>query len=78
MLPSAPWGLININTIHGGGRPAMPAPPQVGAGTSVAAYGPVGALPCQPQDGMTGRATWSMGHFGEVFGAAASEAYVSA
>ena len=25
---------------------------------------------------MTGRATWSVGHFGEVFGAAASEAYV--
>ena len=34
------------------------------------------ALPCHPHDGMTGRATWIMGHFGEVFGAAASEAYV--
>ena len=76
VFPGAPGGLVDINMTHGGGRPAAPAPPQVGVGTSVAAYGPVGALPCHPQDGMTGRATWSVGHFGEVFGAAASEAYV--
>ena len=29
-----------------------------------------------PQDGVMGRATWSVGHFGKVFGATASEAYV--
>ena len=54
----------------------MPAPPQMGAGTSVAAHGPIGALPYHPQDSVTGRATWSVGNFGEVFRAAASEAYV--
>ena len=43
VLPGAPEGLVDVNTIHGGGRPAAPAPPQVGVGTSVAAYGPIGA-----------------------------------
>ena len=48
MLPGAPGGLVDINTIHGGGRPVAPAPPQMGAGTNIAAYGPIGALPCRP------------------------------
>ena len=48
----------------------------MGAGTSVIAHGPIGAPPRNPQDNMMGRATRSMRHFGEVFGAAASEAYV--
>ena len=32
--------------------------------------------PYHPQGGALGRATWSMGYYGEVFEAAASEAYV--
>ena len=48
----------------------------MGAGTSIAAHGPSGAPPYHPQDGVMGRATWSVGHFGEVFGATATEAYV--
>ena len=55
----------------------MPAPPQMGVGTSVAAYGRIGALPCRPQDAALGRVTWSVGHYDEVFGVAAPEAYVS-
>ena len=51
-------------------------PTAIEGGTGVAAYGPIGAPPYHPQDSMTGWATWSVGHFGEVFGAAASEAYV--
>ena len=76
MLPSAPGGLIDIKATHGAGHPLALAPPLMGAGTSVATHGLSRALPYHPQDGMMGRATWSMGHFGEVFGAAASEAYV--
>ena len=34
-------------------------------------------LPCyHPQDTALGRATWSVGHYGEVFGVTAPEAYV--
>ena len=29
-----------------------------------------------PQDAALGRATWSVGHYGEVFGVTAPEAYV--
>ena len=76
VLPGTPGGLVDINAIHGGGRPIAPAPPQMGAGTSVAAHGPIGALPYHPQDDAQGRATWSGGHYGEVFGVTAPEAYV--
>ena len=48
----------------------------MGAGTSVIAHGPGEALPHHPQDGVLSRATWSVGHYGKVFGARASEAYV--
>ena len=48
VLPSAPGDLVDINAIPGGGRPVAPAPPQMGAGTSVAAHGPIGALPDHP------------------------------
>ena len=54
VLPGAPGGLVDVNMTHGGGRSAAPAPPQMDAGTSVAAYGPIGAPPCHPQDSMTG------------------------
>ena len=54
VLQGAPGGLIDTNMTHGGGRPTVPAPSQMGAGTSVAAYGPIGAPPCHPQDSMTG------------------------
>ena len=34
-------------------------------------------MPCyHPQDATLGRATWSVGHHGEVFGVTAPEAYV--
>ena len=75
-LSGAPGGLVDINMTHDGGHPAAPAPPHMVVGTGVAAYGPIGAPPCHPQDSMTGRPTWSVGHFGEVFEATASEAYV--
>ena len=44
-------------------------------GVRIAAYGPGGPPPYYPQDGALGQATWSVGHYDEVFGAAASEAY---
>ena len=45
-------------------------------GTSVASHGP-SEMPCyHPQDAALGRATWSVGHYGEVFGVTAPEAYV--
>ena len=46
--PSVPGGFIDISTIHGGGHPLAPAPPQMGAGTSVIAHGPSEALPHHP------------------------------
>ena len=69
--PSALGGFIDISTIHGGGRPLASEPPRMGAGTSDLAHSLIGASPHHPQDSVTGRTTWSVGHFGEVFGAAA-------
>ena len=46
------------------------------AGTSVTTCGPSGVPPYHPQGGALGQAMWSVGHFGEVFGAMALEAYV--
>ena len=53
----------------------MPAPPPLGAGTSAATYGPGGMQPYHPRGGTLGRAKWNMGHYGEVFEVAVSEAY---
>ena len=41
-----------------------------------AAYSPSGPPPYHPQDSVLGQAAWSVGHYGEVFGAATLEAYV--
>ena len=45
-------------------------------GMRIAAYSPGGPPPYYPQDSVLGQAAWSVGHYGEVFGAATSEAYV--
>ena len=45
-------------------------------GTGVDTHGPSGMQPDHPWGGTLGRATWSVGHFGEVFGVTAPEAYV--
>ena len=45
-------------------------------GTSVAPHGPSEASRCHPQDAALGRATWSVGHYGKVFGVIAPESYV--
>ena len=42
----------------------------------ISAYGPGRPPPYHPLDGALGQATWSVGHYGEVFEAATSEAYV--
>ena len=42
----------------------------------IAAYSPGGPPPYHPQDGASSQVVWNMGHYGEVFGAATSEAYV--
>ena len=76
VFPGAPGGLVDINMTHGGGRPAAPAPPQVGVGTSVAPHGPSEASRYHPQDATLRRAAWSAGHYGEVFGVTAPKAYV--
>ena len=39
-------------------------------------HGPSEASRYHPQDAALGRATWSVGHYGEVFGVTAPEAYV--
>lgn len=74
--PGAPGSFVNIGVTSSTGRPIALAPPPMSAGTSVATRGPSGVPAYHPQDGMLGRATWSVGHFGEVFGVKASEAYV--
>ena len=45
-------------------------------GMRITTYGSGWPLPYHPQDGALGHATWSMGHYGEVFEAATSKAYV--
>ena len=74
--PSAPGGFVDVSTMHGRGHPLASEPPRMGAGTSVIAHSPIRAPPRHPQDSVTGRATWSVGHFSEVFGATAWEAYL--
>lgn len=72
----APPGFIDTGATNGVVCPLAPAPPLLGAGTSTATYGPDGMQPYHPRGGTLGRATWSVGHYGEVFEAAAPEAYL--
>ena len=72
----APGGIIGPRTADDTVGPVALAPPLVGTGTSVAPHGPSGASRLHPQDAALGRATWSVGHYGEVFGVTAPEAYV--
>ena len=51
-------------------------PPASSVGAGVAPHGPSRMPRYHPQDATQGRATWSVGHYGEVFEAKASEAYV--
>ena len=74
--PGAPGGFIDTGATSSTGRPIALASPPTSVDTSVATCSPSGVPPYHPQSGALGRATWSMGHFGEVFGAEASEAYV--
>ena len=57
------------------GAPLPPTPPPMSMGTSVAPHGPSEASRYHPPDAALGRATWSVGHYGEVFGVTAPEAY---
>ena len=71
-----PGGFVNTSMAGGAGGSTTLVPPATSMGTSVAFHGPSG-IPCyHPQDVTLGRATWSVGHHGEVFGVTATEAYV--
>ena len=72
----APGGFIDARTAGGAGGPVAPTPPPMSMGTSMAPHGPSEASRYHPQDAALGRATWSAGHYGEVFGVTAPEAYV--
>ena len=74
--PGTPLGFINTGATNGTGRPIAPAPPPMSVDTSVATYGPGRMPPYHPLGGALGRATWCVGHYGEVFEATTSEAYV--
>ena len=71
-----PQGFINTNSTISAGRQVALAPPPVSEGMRIAAYGLGGPTPYHPQDGTSSQAAWSVGHYGEAFGAASSEAYV--
>ena len=51
-------------------------PPATSTRTSVALHGPSQMPCCHLQDAIVGRATWSVGHHGEVFRVTAPEARV--
>ena len=51
-------------------------PPVTSMSTSVASHGPSGMPHYHPQDAALGRATWSVGQYGEVLGVSPPEAYV--
>ena len=69
-------GFVNTSAAGGAGGSTAPIPPATSTDTSVATHGP-GEMPhYYPQDATLGRATWSVGHYGEVFGVTAPEAYV--
>ena len=71
-----PGGFVNTSTAGGAGGSAAPMPPATSMSTSVASHGPSGMSCYHPQDATLGWATWSVGHYGEVFGVTAPEAYV--
>ena len=48
----------------------------MGAGVGIATHSPGRMPPYHPQSGAPGRAAWSVGHYSEVSGATAPEAYV--
>ena len=72
----APGGFTNTKMSGSAGGPVAPTPPLMSMATSVAPHGPSEASRYHPQDAALGQATWSVGHYGEVFGVAAPEAYV--
>nr|XP_045087673.1 uncharacterized protein LOC109732065 [Aegilops tauschii subsp. strangulata] len=61
-------GFVNTSAAGGAGGSPAPVPPTTSMGTSVASHGPSGMPRYHPQDATLGRATWSVGHYGEVFG----------
>ena len=69
-------GFVNTSMAGGAEGSAAPIPPATSMSTSVASHGPSGIPRYHPQDAALGRATWSVGHYGEVFGVTAPEAYV--
>ena len=71
-----PGGFVNTSTAGGSGGSAAPMPPATSMSTSVASHGPSGMSRYHPQDATLGRGTWSVAHYGEVFGVTAPEAYV--
>ena len=73
---TTPGGFINISTASGAGGSDSPMPHAAGTGASVASHGPSRMPFCHPQGATMGRATWSVGHHGDVFGVTAPEAYV--
>ena len=75
-LSGAPRGFVNTSTAGGVGGSTAPMPPATSMGTSVTSHGPSGMPRYHPQDATLGRATWSVGHYGDVFGVTTPEAYV--
>ena len=73
---SVPGGLVNTSTAAGARGSTAPMPPATSMCTSVAFHGRSEMPRYHPQDAALGRATWSVGHYGEVFGVTAPEAYV--
>ena len=71
-----PGGFVNTSTAGAARGSAAPMPPAATESTSIASHGPSGMPLYHPQDATLGRATWSVGHYGEVFGVTAPEAYV--
>ena len=71
-----PGGFVDTGTTGGAGGPVAPTPPPMSMGMSVASHGHNETSRYHPQDAAQGRATWSVGHYGEVFGVTAPEAYV--
>ena len=72
----APGGFIDTRMAGGAGGPVAPMPPPMSMGRSVTFHGPNETSRYHPQDAALGRATWSVGHYGEVFGVTALESYV--
>lgn len=71
-----PQGFINTSSTISAGRQVALAAPPMSEGMRISAYGLGGPPPYHPQDGTSRQAAWSVGHHGEAFGVATSEAYV--